>query len=168
MIRAKCSGLRTPWRYYFRAGCSLPLLFVLAAPVRAQSAAWDTAISKDPMTDIDQGIAYTKGDGTLVSFICQKNGRVGFEVKTARLDFEVGDSRQVTWRVDHDQPLTETWGNARSGEAIVTGDSATQIARRVAQASEQFVVDDGEGTAVFSVTGARQAIGRVFQVCGIN
>ncbi len=101
-----------------------------------------------------------------MSFDCDDGGKAGIFAQNSKTDFAVGDSRRVTWRIDHGDPQTAAWHNGvDSAGAFVEGHDAILLASQIAGAKDQFVVDTGKGPIVFSVKDASAAIASAMQAC---
>jgi hypothetical protein len=137
------------------------------AAAQAESDAWLFVKHKDPLTG---AIAVTFGDGgARVSFDCEAGGDAGVFAQSSKTDFAIGENRQVTWRIDHGTLQTAAWNNGvDSAGAFVEGNDAVSLARQIADATDQLVVDTGNGPIVFSVKDASAAIVAALQICRLQ
>jgi hypothetical protein len=145
------------------------LLFRHAYADRATSDPWVFQLSKDPMTDERNAVAFTSGaGGSMAAFSCTKQGAT-FSVRTSSSDEGSGDTRLVTWRIDNDPPIQERWKNLEDGGAGVTGVQALTILQALIwHANYRFVVQSGDETIIFSVQNSSGALRKLMKTCGIN
>ena len=146
------------------------VLAVLATsnPASAQTSAWMSENTVDAFTDEERFAAVTLGDTTAAAFMCDPSGDfVAFRVVNGVLDIEAGNQRDITWRIDQEEPVYTSWLNIRNGGAMATYDEAIDVARAVRRASDRFVVRSGGKTMTFSVRGSTAAIDTAFEGCGI-
>lgn len=132
------------------------------------TAPWQVQVHQDPMTDTVQVLVGTEGNGTLAGFACDRHDLRMFMVQTHIFDIELGDYRQVTWRVDSHEPVTQTWINNSNAGASIYDAEAVALARKVANAQERFVVRSGGETISFSIDGSTSTIAQAFERCGIS
>ena len=131
----------------------------------AQSTAWTSDQSVDPMTDVSQTIAVTSIDRhSNLAFICQVGELIAY-AQTNYIDMEFGDRRNVTWRVDQNPPVKQAWSNVRKGGAFTSRDDAKLMAEAVKAAEARIVVRSGGETRTFTANGSTQAINEVLDAC---
>lgn len=143
-------------------------VLVIGSPASAQTSAWMAENSVDAFTDEERFGAVTLGDTTAAAFMCDPSGDfVAFRVVNGLIDIEAGNQRDITWRIDQEEPVYTSWLNLRDGGAMATWDEAIDVARAVRRASDRFVVRSGGKTVTFSVRGSTAAIDTAFEGCGI-
>ncbi len=142
---------------------------ILAEPSFAQSSNWQWTQSVDQMTDEVRYMAFTQAQNRVAAFICEPgDGIRTVRVNNRLLDIELGDQRDVVWRVDQASAREATWYNVEDGGAITTGPEAIEFAVAVRNAQERLVIRSGGVTSRYSVTGSTAAIDAVFEACGIS
>lgn len=97
-------------------------------PAAAQSTNWAYASNEDPFTDEHASTASTQiSDHSALVVGCLGDGFY-IAATTDYIDLEIGDMRQVSWRVDHDAAVSEAWVNRDRGGALLVGDRAENLA----------------------------------------
>lgn len=141
---------------------------ILSPIAQAQSANWQAEQTVDAFTDRTRYGALTFGDEISAAFMCDDTPFIAFSVVTGPLDLEMGQQREVTWRVDQEEAVTSSWINIRRGGAMALDEEAIEIARAVRDAQDRFVVRSGRRTVTFSVRGSSEAINATLNQCGIS
>lgn len=130
----------------------------------AQSSRWEYGETPDPITDelrYHAAIAARLNIGLVV--VCNENF-VSVSAKTAPIDMELGETRQVTWRVDNNKAISQTWDNLNSGAAVYD-EEAVAMARAMKEANSRIVIRSGRATVEFSAIGSTAAISKVMERC---
>lgn len=141
------------------------ILVCLNTPALAQSTRWVYQSHVDPILGTQTMIAITAGDrGEALTAGCG-GGRPAVRVTTAHSDREIGDMREVTWRIDQTRPVTQIWKNQQQGGAMLSGSVAIELIERLRDAQEHVVVHSGGHIAKFSVKGSTAAIKQLISDC---
>lgn len=147
---------------------AISTLIVATTPANAQSRHWEYVTVEDSFTDVERHLAGTQGSGRQAAFICAEGEEPNFLVRNNYLDIEIGDTRTVTWRVDHEPPVTEIWENlsGNQGGAGLFDERALTIARAIRDASERIIIRSGGETKTYTVSGSTAAISQALEACG--
>lgn len=152
----------------FKAILTATAGLVIAGAASAQSTRWEIAERVDPIDDaVSIGAATGIGNEAFAMVGCVR-GNVYIAVKTNFLDIEMGDYRDVVWRIDSNEAQRQRWENSRRGGAALYDEAAVELARQIRDASSRFVVSSGRDTREFGVSGSTTAIEKVLKHCGIE
>ena len=132
----------------------------------AQSTNWRYQKTQDAFTDVQRSYAETQlGGHSLLAVMCQSDV-VTVVTKTDYLDIEFGDVRQVTWRIDEHESVSQSWRNMPKGGALIIGEEAAHLAGMLRDASSRFAIRSGPAVRQFGVKGSTSAISKVLADCG--
>ena len=131
-----------------------------------QSTRWVYESSKDPFTDEIRHYAYTATNMPGFLFVgCANSSRMYVLVKLGHLDMRIDSLRNVTWRVDDNEPILQMWRNNKKGGAMIYDQAAYELAQKIEDATQRVVVQSNGNTEQFSVKGSTAAIGKVLDNC---
>jgi hypothetical protein len=142
----------------------LSMLFSTIA--HAQSSAWKFRVSADPLTDEKRYIAATERNNQVALVVGCATEFFYVIAVLGPVDIEMGDYREVAWRVDSDPPVYQTWDNMQSssGAAVYDGE-AVKMAGALKNAVSHIVIRSGRKTYRFDVAGSTDAISKVIEQC---
>ena len=100
----------------------------------------------------------------MLAVVCNV-GEFRVYASTNYIDVAFGEIREVTWRVDHEPPVTQIWRNLQSGGAAIVGEEALQMARAIEGAASRIVVKSGQDVREFSTAGSTKAVSQLMEKC---
>lgn len=146
----------------------LAATLLMASTANADAARWQVQMTVDPIDDHVSIAAAVPGGDQAGLFVGCTRGVMYVGVQTSPFDMQLGDFRQVTWRIDSEDAQRDRWENNDRGGAAIYEDAAAGLARRIRDAEARVVFASGRDTVQFSVRGSTQAIGRVLEHCGLD
>lgn len=135
--------------------------------------AWQFEVVVDPITDAKRGMASVQGDGGLLVVKCD-SGRRDMYVHLISKTYLGGrggswDSRNLTYRIDSEAPVTRRWMHNGSEAALFRADAQPLIAE-LSRGSSRVVIrattfEYQSVDMIFPLEGVMAAIGQAGDAC---
>ena len=130
----------------------------------AQSSSWVYEETPNPLTDEVSYRAITVSNANVHMHVGCTDRAFYVAAQTGPFDVELGETREVIWRIDSEQAVSQAWDNLKAGAAVFDGD-AIKLADAMKRASSRIVVRSGRATHQFSADGSTAAISKLMEKC---